>query len=877
MSWLNARRGLCPRCGAALTLEGAHVDCLYCGCRAVVERRLRTFEPDPADPRPLRRLDWVEESAVVHCLGCGRALEHEGAALRIRCPACDSENKVERRLRKLLSEPRPPGPDNPHTLKKIWQAVRHPQLAERVVAAQDLHQWGSMNETLARHIPDILLAIQESDPRLGYALSEVVGRLLCSDERFHHDCVLEAAGDYLFRLDGCRALLFEIGMGPGSGLKLLLDVAQWAIEQGELEYCCTALWGASQILQRNYPDHPVLRQVLLYRLLYTTGPVQLWILRMVQSRQGVAMRYSADELLEFLDDASLENPLLADELATSIDEPPAQDAVEYEARLARLEKLQSQTARRVALGLLGPPPTGTSLRLLRRTTDQLIPWLEQPVAVAALGKILDSPAGVPQAIHDLVRQRGDDLPEELRRLYLQKVPNCRHLTSLEPRYYQSESRPNPFAEAEELYRTGLSRAVDTYQTQRSEAGDYGRRVANRTPLMAATEADRIRHLREQGHDPDEVNEQGWTALMFAAEAGRAELVAALLEAGARTDPRDSEGRTAFSVAAAGGHLPVLEQLLPGLAAGSLQEAFRQALRRGQPEVLAWTLAQGADPDTLEDEGRTPLLEAVLAERLDLLRQLLSAGAHVDHADGRGRTALMYAAERGLAAHVQLLLEHQADPNRCDQAEDTALALASRHGHLAVVRQLLGVVRDANAPGGDGLSPLASAQSQSHREVEAALRAAGANHCQDFRLVCEAIERRDLASLDRLLREGFEPDDEVAVHAVNRGNLECLRRLLDAEADLDSCDERGNSLLALAITRGKLDLFDELLGRGADPNRADHSGQTPLMVAALRGYLEVCRKLLAAGADPYARDDEDRQPLDYARLRVGCEPLEALLQ
>lgn len=876
MSWLNVRRGLCPRCGAALNLDGPRVDCLYCGCRAVVERRLRTFEPDPADPQPLRRLDWADVSTAVHCAGCGRPLEHDGAALQVRCPSCDSHNKVERRLRRLLSEPEEPQPDDPHTLKKIWQAVHHPQLAERVVAADELHQWHSMNETLARHIPDLLAAIQSADPRLGYALSEVVGRLLCSDQKFHHDCVLEAAGDYLFRIDGCRALLFAIGLGPGSGLKLLLDVAQWAVEQGALEYACTALWGASQILQRNYPDHPVLRQVLLYRLLYVTGPVQLWILRMVQSRQGVAMRYTADNLLEFLDDASLEDPALANELATCISEEPANDAVTYEARLARLEKLHTPTARRVALGLLGPPPTGTSLRLLRRTTDLLIPMLDQEPALAALEKIMESSAGVPQAIHDLVRQRGDELPEELRRLYLKKVPNCRHLTPLEPRYWQSETKFDPFAEAEETYRAGLSRAVDLYEHQRRVASDYGRRVSNRTPLMAA-DADKIRHWLKEGHDVDELNLQGWTALMFAAEAGRTDLVAALLAGGARRDIRDEDGRTAFSVAAEGGHLKVLDLLLPGLAPGSLQEAFRQALRDAQPQLLAWTLAQGADPDTLEEEGRTPLIQAVLADRPELLRQLLAAHATVDHADQHGRTALIYAAECGLADQVECLLQHQADADRCDEQGDTALALATRKGHLAVVRLLLGAVQNPNQPGSDGLSPLATAQSQGHHPIEAALRAAGADLSEDLTLMLAAIQNRDHCAIDRLLENGFVPDQQVAVQAVNRGNLEVLRKILATDVDLDSRDENGNTLLALAITRGKLDLFEELLGRGADPNLADDDGQTPLMVAALRGYLEVCQRLLAAGADPATRDNSHRQALDFARMRAGSDAIEALLR
>ena len=684
MSWLNVRRGLCPRCGAALSLSGSQVDCSFCGCTAVVERRLRTVEPDPADPRPLRRLEWVDESTAVHCVGCGRPLDagpDSSAPNFFHCPGCDTHNKVERRLRRLLSTPQQAGPDDPHTLKLIWKAVNHEVLAERVVAAQELLEWGHMNETLARHIPDVLRTIQQSDARLAYPLARVVGRLLCTESRFYHDCVLEAAGEVLFRLDGCPALLFEIGMGPGSGLKLLMDVAQWASDQGAMEVACTALWGGSQILQRHYEEHPVLREVLLYRLLYASGPVLVWTLRMVQSRQGVAMRYPVEMLLHFFDEATLENALIADELATCIGQPEASDAVEFESRLSRFEGLRTPAARRLALSILGPPPAGISMRLLRRTTDLLIPWLDQPEALKALGQIFDSPAGVPQAIHDLVRQRGDSLPEGLRRLYLKKVPQTPHLSPLEPLYWESSQAVEPFALLEEEWRAGLRRAVDFYEQQQGLADDYSRRVRSRTPLMAAATVDRARQCLDEGHDLNEQNEQGWTALMFACEAGRADLVALYLESGACSDFRDDQGRSAFSVAAGAGHLSILD-LLP-VSPGELQGAFRQALRDDQAQLLAWTLAHGADPDTLEEEGRTPLIQAVLADRLPLARQLLVAGAFPDHTDRWQRCALHYAAELGLSEHVQLLLEHRADPNRPDERDDTPLTLARRQGHHQV--------------------------------------------------------------------------------------------------------------------------------------------------------------------------------------------------
>ena len=522
-----------------------------------------------------------------------------------------------------------------------------------------------MNETLALHMPEVLARLQQAPLRLAYPMAALVGRLLCTDSRFHHDCVLEAAREHLFRLDGCRALLFEIGMGPGSGLKLLLDVAQWAAEQkqpGALEYACTALWGASQILQRHYEDHPTLRQVLLYRLPYLSGPVFLWTLRMVQSRQGVSLRYSSDRLLEFIEDIAPENPGLAEELTLSVHDPEAANAVEFQSRLQRLESLCTTPARAAALRTLGPLPAGLSLKRVNQITQLLLRDLDNPQLrphiLDNLRRIVESPAGVPTLLHDLVEERQDDLPEELRRLYLQAVPDCPHLQPVPPKYWQSDSRVDPYADLEELYRAGLSRAVDDYRAQQEVANDYARRLSSRTPLMAAADTQQLQHWLDQGHDPNELNKQGWSALMFAAEAGEAEMVELLLQNQARPDLRDAQSRSAFTEAARAGHLAVLDVLLAHVDESEVQEAFRQALSAG-PEagpalnqaVLDWTLAHGADPDTLEEDGRTPLIQAVLAQDLPLTARLLEAGACPHHRDRQGHNALHYAQQSN---HPELL-------------------------------------------------------------------------------------------------------------------------------------------------------------------------------------------------------------------------------
>lgn len=55
----------------------------------------------------------------------------------------------------------------------------------------------------------------------------------------------------------------------------------------------------------------------------------------------------------------------------------------------------------------------------------------------------------------------------------------------------------------------------------------------------------------------------------------------------------------------------------------------------------------------------------------------------------------------------------------------------------------------------------------------------------------------------------------------------------------------------------------LLGH-ADINSKDNRGQTVLMIAARRGHMVVAKCLLSHGADPIACDYEALEPLEYCK-------------
>jgi len=91
-------------------------------------------------------------------------------------------------------------------------------------------------------------------------------------------------------------------------------------------------------------------------------------------------------------------------------------------------------------------------------------------------------------------------------------------------------------------------------------------------------------------------------------------------------------------------------------------------------------------------------------------------------------------------------------------------------------------------------------------------------------------------------------DSELIEAVEEGDVERVRGLLERGADPDARDEDGRTPLYIAAANGSVEVARLLLKHGADVNARAIDGSTPLHLAVAFGHLDVAELLLERGAD-----------------------------
>ncbi len=435
----------------------------------------------------------------------------------------------------------------------------------------------------------------------------------------------------------------------------------------------------------------------------------------------------------------------------------------------------------------------------------------------------------------------------------------------------------------------------------------------------------VKTLIEAGPNLDAKSLDGATPLHYACQNGHLEIVNTLIKAEANLDAKTLKNFTSLLVASGNGHLEIVNALIKAganLGAESgISSPLHYTCQNGHLEVVKALIEAGANLKAEAEYKFTPLHVACQNGHLEVVQALIEAGADSKAKSTMEYTPLHLACEFGHLEMVKTLINAGADPcarninghspidvvlskeNERFPAEpqtlNNALLINSFRGNVEKVQLLLSLGAEVNyvrSADSKKSTPLHLACERGHLEVVKTLIEAGANpHAQNIlgesaidivtRSDEETSEKKlnyaliissmngDVGKIKLLLALGadvnyFDPDLQVGREQVTplgmasgSNNLEAVRALIDAGADVNKSTSNGICPLHMACEEGHLEVVKTLIDAGADVNKSTSNGICPLHMACEEGHLEVVKTLIEAGANPHAQNSLGKSVID----------------
>ena len=394
----------------------------------------------------------------------------------------------------------------------------------------------------------------------------------------------------------------------------------------------------------------------------------------------------------------------------------------------------------------------------------------------------------------------------------------------------------------------------------------------------------------------EMNRRRWNAALA---AGVASVVLSLAAAPAPVAAGSAEAEASLIAAARAGDGAAVEALLDGAVDVNASEtggmtALHWAVQRDAADVVGLLLDAGADATVPNRYGVAPLTLAAMNGNAAVVGRLLDAGADSNRRLADGETVLMTAARTGRPDVVQALLAAGADPNASEPARgQTALMWAAAENNVGAIRVLVANGADVAARTGDP----AAGEPGGVFSAEVGLTR-DARSGPSFTALLFAVQLGQLDAVRTLLDLGADVNDtfpdgtSALVVAAMNGQHEVGIHLIDQGADVNAAGQGWNALHQVIRLRrtnighmpppegrgnaSSMDLIHALLAAGVDVNapmaadfrdgyrnRLNRVGATPFLLASKNVDTEVMRVLLDAGADPLVPNADLTTPLMVA--------------
>lgn len=288
----------------------------------------------------------------------------------------------------------------------------------------------------------------------------------------------------------------------------------------------------------------------------------------------------------------------------------------------------------------------------------------------------------------------------------------------------------------------------------------------------------------------------------------------------------------------------------------------RAVRKGDIQDIRKFLADGGDPNSMDDDGNALIHIAVQYGQIASLETLLKADADANIKNRAGNSAIILAAERNRRDMINLLIKYGGDVRIAGSGGRTTLMLAASKGDVKLMDTLLKLGVPLNALDEKGRTALFYSVSAPDPEALSFLLEAGI----------------DITVMDR--------DNGTPLHLLKDNSQAVMASMLiDSGVDLSpALHTNGETVLHIAARNGAWKLLEVYLSGDASSliNQSSSVEGTPLFYALNKRIpaedsAASVELLLVSGANPNIPSVKNKLPLAYSVENLDVRRTKMLLR
>ena len=432
----------------------------------------------------------------------------------------------------------------------------------------------------------------------------------------------------------------------------------------------------------------------------------------------------------------------------------------------------------------------------------------------------------------------------------------------------------------------------------------------KTALFDAIEGGNLQIVREIVNNINDINivdNTGQSALFYSVLKEEDTITKFLISNGIDINILDKKRQSAlFSAVVLGaGNLPTIELLIEKGAKLNLKDYAEKTLldeilkinaiaknaedqklegkyrfvnkERNYIKLTGLLIENGLSIDRMDSDGKTILYKEVERENYETIDFLISAGADVDSQDNDGRTVLFDAILKGPSnmEMIDHLISKGADIDHRDFNERTViddlteavlitqnnkkpsskrfLDLRENENYLPLLKKMLLFKPRINLPRENGRTLIYDLITENNLELIKVLVNAGAD--------INVMDDEQNSPLSYMIDEGLK----ITKQREKEYFLERLVFLLKFRIDVTTLDKDGKTVFHKAVIADDLEVVEKLLTKKTNLNIKDKQGRTALHHTQWKGNYKIARLLIAAGADINEPDYAGFTILNYAAI------------